>query len=387
MLAAVAAVSVISFPGRLPAEITVGGDVSPAYDATDPWLVGQELIVGYAGEGDLDILNGSHVEADMVLVALLFGSSGSVTVDGVSSTLSLLGGGGGWPGAFAYGQGNMTVSNGGSVEVDGTDALLNVARTITVGSQGEGDMTISHGGTVISERGVIGGYDPRYGHLADYFDPGTDEGSVWSVPSLLTVGLSGAGTLGIAEGSWVDGVATWIGMMPDARGTVNVTGQNSGLRGGTVFGVGLWGQGRLVISQGAHVIADDFAIGGISLAALNEAFDPDLIPDGAGAVVVTGAGSQLDARGIDGLFDDTLYVGYSGQGALDVNDGGTVFARYAIVGAAPEAVGTVTVQDPDSHLSVSSRMAVGAWGTGSLTITNGGLVETDTLEVGGWSTR
>ena len=55
---------------------------------------------------------------------------------------------------------------------------------------------------------------------------------------------------------------------------------------------------------------------------------------------MTGSGSELSVTDLD-----TLYVGYSGTGALDVNDGGTVTTTTAIVGAAPDAVGTVTIDN------------------------------------------
>jgi outer membrane autotransporter protein len=121
------------------------------------------------------------------------------------------------------------------------------------------------------------------------------------------------------------------------------------------------------------------SIGGMPFGFANESFNPNLIANGTGTVTVTGAGSTLDVTS-----SDTLYVGYSGTGTLDVKSGGTVTADTALVGFRPGVTGSVTVQDSGSTFSASGQTVVGAWGTGNLNITNGGQVTTDTLSVGGF---
>ena len=103
-----------------------------------------------------------------------------------------------------------------------------------------------------------------------------------------------------------------------------------------------------------------------------------LLPDGTGTVTVTGAGSLLDVTG-----NNTLYVGYFGDGTLDVNDGGQVQSSMLIAGAGPDAVGTITVDGSDSELSVDEGIILGVWGQGDLIISDGAGVTANSLQIGG----
>jgi T5SS/PEP-CTERM-associated repeat protein len=104
-----------------------------------------------------------------------------------------------------------------------------------------------------------------------------------------------------------------------------------------------------------------------------------MLPNGAGTVIVTGADSSLQIGG-----EDTLFVGFSGTGVLDVNMGGSVTTESAVVGGTPNGTGTLVVSDAGSTFAASNDMEVGAWGTGTVIVANGGAVTTGNLNIGGF---
>jgi len=383
-------------------------------------LGGNTTYVGFTGDGTLNILNGGHVVSDAAIVGVLEGSHGLVTVDGTGSTWSIAGGGGADASLDARGEGEVLISNGGRLEASGDDAVLAAADGISVGSEGQGRMVVSNDALVMSEDGVVGGYDPQYDHIEDYFDPnaelGTGTGTVvvsgggssWEADN-LAVGFSGSGTMDVNDSGKVMTYRAFMGVMPDSVGTARVSGSGSRWESVEVLGVGLWGQGDLTISDGALVDSGEIYIGGAPIdvieqrhvhvhpdggggiifgaLAAGEAYDPNRLPAGVGRVTVTGEGSELRVLGLE-----SLYVGYSGTGTLDVNDGGYVESETAGVAVLPGSTGSVTVDGVHSNeVDVPSEwynhgsMFVGGYGDGSLMVSNGGIVTSeDAVYIGGF---
>jgi T5SS/PEP-CTERM-associated repeat protein len=80
----------------------------------------------------------------------------------------------------------------------------------------------------------------------------------------------------------------------------------------------------------------------------------------------------------------TLYVGYSGSGALNITNGGVVNSSAANVGYNSGSTGMAKVDGPGSTWN-SSTLGIGGLGGGSsgtLNITNGGMVNTWITEIG-----
>ncbi len=356
--------------------------------------------VGISGEAMLSILNGGEVQAEAVAVGIDSNGVGQVTVDGEGSTLAIAA-----ESAMDLpsldGEGHLTVSNGGEVTVDGAGRLA-VADDITLGSEGEGTMTISDGGMVMSDRGVIGGTDPQYSDLADYFDEEADfgdgagtvtvtgAGSTWQADTIM-VGFSGVGNLNITDGGLVTDYMGMVGVVSDANGTVLVSGEDSTWTNGALV-VGAWGNGDLTIEDGAEVTAGDAYVGGMPFGLIDAEYDADHIPTGTGAVTVTGEGSVLRTT-----VWDSLYVGYYGDGTLDADEGGRVESQVAGIGVMPGSTGAVTVdgaatpeegEPTPSTWANSASVFVGGYGTGSLTVSNGGVVDIDnSLYVGGFDSE
>ncbi len=94
------------------------------------------------------------------------------------------------------------------------------------------------------------------------------------------------------------------------------------------------------------------------------------LPGGLGTVTVTGAGSNWSNAG-------SVVVGGQGTGTLTIQDGGTVSSGGGgSVGLAVGSIGTVSVTGPGSTWAIGpgGGLNIGSFGTGTLTIANGGMV-------------
>ena len=92
----------------------------------------------------------------------------------------------------------------------------------------------------------------------------------------------------------------------------------------------------------------------------------------SGTVTVTGTGSQWTSG-------SSITVGDAGVGTLDILQGGVVSDTVGYVGYTKGGSGTVTVDGDGSLWTNSSILYVGGlYGSGSLTIQNGGSVEAGT---------
>ena len=87
-----------------------------------------------------------------------------------------------------------------------------------------------------------------------------------------------------------------------------------------------------------------------------------------GAATVSGPGSRWDTPA------GFLRVGNSGTGTLDITNGGIVASSQGFVGYDRTATGTVTVNGVGSQWTNSAELIVGFIGNGRLNITNGGVV-------------
>ena len=86
-----------------------------------------------------------------------------------------------------------------------------------------------------------------------------------------------------------------------------------------------------------------------------------------GIVTVDGAGSTLTNNGF-------LNVGVSGSGTLSITSGGVVDSTFVYIGSNSGSFGAVTLDGAGSRLTTSNYLFVGLSGSGTLSITNGGSV-------------
>ncbi|MCI0331975.1 MAG: PEP-CTERM sorting domain-containing protein [Planctomycetes bacterium] len=124
-----------------------------------------------------------------------------------------------------------------------------------------------------------------------------------------------------------------------------------------VAGVGFTDDAQLTLTNG-------------TLAGVNATIAPSNFS--VGAQLIVGSGANLD-------IDQVLSVGERDTGSLIIQSGGDVFSSTGILGKTVDMSGafgngTVTVTGNGSSWYVDSQLIVGAGGSGSLTIDNGGAV-------------
>jgi outer membrane autotransporter protein len=100
-----------------------------------------------------------------------------------------------------------------------------------------------------------------------------------------------------------------------------------------------------------------------------------------------GSPNSTDTKGVEGP-DSTLtdsgdaIIGGSGDGTLNVIDGGTVSDGATTIGQNPGSTGTVDVTGPGSNLTDKGNAVIGQGGSGTLDVTNGGTVTDTNATVG-----
>jgi fibronectin-binding autotransporter adhesin len=91
--------------------------------------------------------------------------------------------------------------------------------------------------------------------------------------------------------------------------------------------------------------------------------------DSEGTVTISGAGSALTV-------DGDIGVGNGGGGALEVSGGGVVESGSGVtIGYYTGSEGTVTISGADSKLTVGDELYVARFGSGTLEVSDGGVVE------------
>ncbi len=394
------------------ADVTTGGQVVPADPAT--WTTHTYATVGKDNgkSGWIKVDGGDEIRSGSGTLGDESGSTGAATVTGAGSR---------WDAALALyvgyeGTGSLTISDGGwVVSYDGTlgcESGSNGTVTVTgagswgmtdfltVGRYGAGTLTVSDGGAISRcDDGYLGRYSGSVGKATV-----TGVGSKWHLGIYpLFVGYSGTGTLTIADGGVVKNRLGILGRDPGSNGTATVTGAGS-LWDLSYANLHVGGKGTvsLTISDG----------GKVKVGQTLYASEKDLYGDGT----IETSGWVLDADvkvtsatgkgtfGLDGGSDHTLTVhydqtgsvnnirvgaGYRGTGSLTISDGGVVKCEHGDLGYWPGSVGTATVTGAGSVWDVTEMrpfveglLRVGYRGTGTLTISDGGVVEGGDVSVG-----
>ena len=332
------------------------------------WSNTGNLYVGYRGSGDLNINAGGMVRNLAAYIGRESLSSGNVvTVDGGGwesagdMHVGYEGGGtlnitaGGWVMNSAGYIGYASSSTGNVVTVNSGGGWGN-SGDLYVGLEGSGTLNITDGGLVSNTHGLIGYASSSTGNVVTV----DGLGSTWDNLGDVCVGYEGSGTLNIANNGLVNSIEGCIGYQSGSNTVTVDTGgvwENIGW-----FNVGYYGSGVLEIKAGAKVTSGDGYIGRESTSIGNVVTVDGT--DGTGLIASTWDNST------------NLHVGYGGVGALNITDGGVVENVDGYIGYASSSIGNVaTVDGADSTWVSSGDLHVGYEGSGTLNITNGGLVE------------
>ena len=226
------------------------------------------LLIGTAGSGTLNIVNGSAVSTFRALVGVQSGSNGSVTVEGAASRL----------------------------HSDG----------IVIGVGGSGMLSVTSGATVTSFDVVVGEAVGSSGRVI------LSGGSTWTNSSDTTVGQLGSAELLISGGADMSNTMGIIARYHGGTGMVTVDGNGSTWNNSSSLRVGWGGSGAMMISGGGAVSSSNGSIG----------FDAS----GDGSVTVSGPGSAWTISGRLGIGGDAISLIGGGKGTLTIGTGGKVTA-------------------------------------------------------------
>jgi outer membrane autotransporter protein len=323
-----------------------------------------DLTIGYKGAGTMRVE--SSASAAVSGVAIVGDGTGSVGGLQVASGATMTIGG-----ADATGLGLVVgnaIGSTGTVTVDGVGSTLTAAAGAQVGNAGTGSLTVSNGGhasiglgQAYSETVVGFGY---YGWAANG-ESGKGTVVVKGAGSTLdyaggfnvlsgTATISGGGKLvshkRAADGSafWTDTIGFGLPKNPDGSyagfqrtGAVTVTGAGSAWTSVNGLNIGFGANGSLSILDGGSASFAGYAELG-KLSYLYDSPTGSPLPGiagtaGAGTLLVSGAGSSFTLAAIPGNTTwgaGVLEVGSEGAGTATVSSGGTLSAAGGIkVGA------------------------------------------------------
>lgn len=266
--------------------------------------------------GELALAEGGTFRAHWLLVG----------TDGKDATMRVVGNGTEWQGTSSVSVGSI----GGRAEISVEDGGLLESKFFT----SIGDKEGSDG------RAILTG------------------GSRWNNDGDFYVGDQGVGSLAIAVGSIVESRDNYIGAEDGSVGTVTVEGVGSKWLTSEAMIIGKRGFGTInildggVVNVGAYGPRRDAVLG--------------LEQSSSGRIELIGADSFLSARGV--------FVGYSGHGEIIIRDEAQLDSYELIFGENEGAVGTGVITGGRSVWDVLDEVTIGAKGTGTLTLADGGTL-------------
>ena len=239
----------------------------------------------------------------------------------------------------------------GTVTVTGAGSAWNISRSLDVGYLGSGSLNIEAGGLVSSTDGWLG-----LNSSSPCTATVTGAGSKWINSKGLIIGQNCDSTLNIRDGGQVSNTDGHVGSYSDNYSTATVTGAGSKwINSGTLY-VGDGCYGMLYIQAGGQVNSTT------SYLANSPAY--------AGYAYVDGTGSSWTNSG-------SLYVN---RGELRITAGGQVNTTAGYVGCFDARfIGTATVTGNGSEFNNSDTLSIGDSGNGYLDINGGGRVTAKSL--------
>ncbi len=362
---------------------------------------GADVVVGVAGNGTLNVLNGALVDSgDDLFVGRNNGATGTLLVSGVSdglratvdvsrnntTTNNIYVGGG--ESSTAGGTGNLLVTQGALVTTSGDATFGHLAGSsgsVVVGGEMLGIAATLHAADDVH----LGGSDAGAGGVGV---AQVDEGGRIEVGDLLKVWANGSL---VVDGGTVE--ARIIEVVPTGQFTINhglVTAETVTATGGFYFHGGV-----LRVEGGTLTTTPAFSLGGSGV--------PRLELNGSGATIstlsvgtvvgdaaieITNGSNLVTARttlsthasasgyalvadvGTTWTLSNSLGIGGFGSGVVDVLRGATVSVPAATIAGNVGSSGTMYVADQGSLVSVTNTFSIGTNGPGQLDLTDGGTV-------------
>ena len=372
--------SVSSIDGVIGQSADAAGSSATVTGAGSTWNASGTLFVGNFGASELNVLSGGAVTSAAAVIGRH--STSTATVSGVGSSwdTGALSVGGDISDPGVAGNGTLTVSAGGSVTSSSAALGLNStdSGTATIGGSGSiwdvnGTLSVGFNGTgtvTVSDNARLETAWMIIGHNAN----STGSATITSGASLvdagsLYVGNEGDGTLTVSDGGSVTSVQGYVGTENHSDGIATVTGRGSSwtMTDALFVGHNAGSTGTMTISDGATVTDVQGIVG--DLAGSN------------GSLTVTGAGSTWTSLVTSALYSGDINAGRFGTGSITVSDGGKVIGNRFYAGNEVGSSGTVVVTGAGSSIAATDRFVVGSQGTGVATVSNGGTISAATIRI------
>ncbi len=199
--------------------------------------------------------------------------------------------------------------------------------------------------------------------LGDVF-PGAVLSPHWPVGGDLIVGDTLTGTLTIDAGGTVENIDAYVGNQNGGIGTVTVSGTDNSGQASTWTSSGQISIGAEAGSNGTlNILGGGVASGNAAVIGRDSS--------SVGAVTVSGPGSTWTLATAN-----SFLIGAGGSGTLLISNGGTVRSGQALIGAYGGSDGHVTVIGPTTAWDTRNNIYVGFEGSGDLKVQDGAKVST-----------
>ena len=340
------------------------------------WDNSDSLVVGALGRGRLDITSGGVLNTVSSEIGAGIGSiRGTVVVGGEDSewnttNLTTIGGPIGFGVTDSDAFSLVTIANGGRantgqliagvgagsttvIQVDGEDAVYDVAGQAIIADRAETELIIENGGRFEANSLELSRSAGSLGSIRVQ-----DDQSRLSVSGAFNMGIQGDSELIVQNSGSVNASS----MTVDSAVNANVVLRESGseISVGTLR-VGSGASGNVSISEGGLLLSGVSTLGDSAT--------------GDGTISVADSGSEWSSSGL-------LTVGQAGTGNLAIRTGGEASAKDASIGGESGGVGNVTVEDSGSLFTASTSLTVGAAGTGILDVVSGATAEGGAVDLG-----
>jgi T5SS/PEP-CTERM-associated repeat protein len=245
---------------------------------------------------------------------------------------------------------------------------LSVSYNLYVGDErGEtGTLNISNGATLfggVDSFAIAGFFAQTHGTVSV-----SGAGSLLVMPNILIADV-GTASVTVSGGGTVLSHYTGLGVEAGSSGTATVTGSGSGWV--NLDGLYVGGQAN---SNGGSAYLNIVSAGKVSTGSL-KIFSGGLVTVNNGSSAVAGLTiSSPEFALVNGGTLGDMSIGDSAAGRMEINGGGRSLNQRGYIGQNAGVVGSVTVDGAGSRWDCAGSVWSGNSGTGSLEITNGGVV-------------
>jgi T5SS/PEP-CTERM-associated repeat protein len=343
-----------------------GVGVATLSGAGAAWSNGLGFTVAYNTRGDLSLSAGAALTTGYLEVAR-WGSDGQLRVEDSTLTVAknpdfndtpalIIGTEASSRGAAILDGATVAVQDGGFIEV----ARRSPSASLSMSS---GATLTTQDALVATDAGAVGDVDI------------SGAGSTFTANGLIEVGRFGKGGLSVQSGGAISSSSARIGLGDTSGGSaVHLSGIGSRWTTTDEMTVAEAGSASLTVDGGATVEVGSFLYLGVE-------------SGGIGALDVSGVGTAPDPPG--GVVPSTvatasqIIVGSHGEGHAEVHAGGRLetlkaespTASSGLIGRFADGEGSVVVKDAGSLWTGDGAINVGFMGAGSLSIEQGGRVE------------